>query len=137
MRLAQIQGIESASTGGLFYFIFRIILGKTKKIIVTFIATTLKTLLSVTKTNSRLSGHKFYAGNVYYLFLNILAHISPTNIQKVRQPKLPHRKTQTPSAATQNQINGIMVSDILPVGICAFTKFKSSMPKKGITSLYK
>ena len=27
-----------------------------------------------------------------------------------------------------------MVSDILPVGICAFTKFKSSMPKKGIIS---
>ena len=27
-----------------------------------------------------------------------------------------------------------MVSDILPVGICAFTKFKSSMLKKGIIS---
>ncbi len=57
-------------------------------------------------------------------------------IKKVRQPELPHRKTQTPIAATQNQINGIMVSDILPVGIGAFTKFKSSMPKKGYNIPY-
>jgi hypothetical protein len=52
----------------------------------------------------------------------------------MRQPKLTHRKTQTPIVATQNQI---MESDILPVGICAFTKLKSSMPKKGIIPPYK
>lgn len=47
------------------------------------------------------------------------------------------RKTPTPIAATQNQINGIMVSDILPVGIYAFTNFKSSMSKKGYNIPYK
>ena len=84
------------------FFAFKIKFGKTKQIVVTFIATTLKTLLSVTKTNSRLSRHKFYAGNIYYSFLNIFAHTSPVNIQKVRQPKSAHRKTQTPIVAKQS-----------------------------------
>ena len=62
---------------------------------------------------------------------------SPKNKNKKVHPnKRVHRKTQTPIVATQNQINGIMVSDILPVGICAFTKFKSSMPKKGYNIPY-
>ena len=113
------------------FFIFGIKFRKTKQIVVTFVATTLKALFSVAKTNSGFSGRKFYAGNIYYPFLNILTHIFPYQHIKRCATEATHRKTQTPIAATQNQINGIMVSDILPVGICAFTKFKSSMPKKG------
>ena len=58
-----------------FFIVFWIKFRKTNKIVVTFIATTFKTLLSVAKANGMLSWHKFYAGNVYYLFLIILAHI--------------------------------------------------------------
>ena len=50
--------------------------GKAKQITVTFVATTLKALLSVAKTNGRLSGRKLYTGNIYYTF-SILVHISP------------------------------------------------------------
>ena len=85
-----------------FFIVFWIKFRKTNKIVVTFIATTFKTLLSVAKANGRLSWHKFYAGNIVHFFWNILAHISPINIQKVRQPKLPHRKTQTPIVAKQS-----------------------------------
>ena len=85
-----------------FFFAFWLKFRKTKQRVVTFIATALKTLLSVAKTNGRLSGRKFYAGNIVHFFWNILAHISPIHIQKVRQPKLPHRKTQTPIVAKQS-----------------------------------
>ena len=103
----------------------------TKQIVVTFVATTLKSLLSVSKTNDGFSRRKLYSSNIYYPFWNILAHISPYQHIKRCATEATHRKTQTPIAATQNQINGITVSDILPVGICIFAKFKSSMSKKG------
>ena len=51
-----------------FFFVFQIKFGKTKQIVVALVATTLKALLSVAKTNSRLSGRKFYACNINYLF---------------------------------------------------------------------
>ena len=51
-----------------FVIVFWIKFRKTNKIVVTFIATTFKTLLSVAKANGRLSWHKFYAGNIYYFF---------------------------------------------------------------------
>ena len=61
---------------------------ETKQIVVAFVATTLKALFSVAKTNGRLSGYKFYTDNIYYPFLNILAHISPLSAyKKVRLPK--------------------------------------------------
>ena len=41
---------------------------KTKQKVVALVATTLKALLAVAKTNGRLSGREFYAGNVYYFF---------------------------------------------------------------------
>ena len=88
-----------------FFIEFRI----TKQIVVTFVATTLKALQSVPKTNGGVTGRKLYAGNIDFSFWNRFAHISPYQNKKVRQPKSAHRKTQTPIAATQNQINGIMV----------------------------
>ena len=51
--------------------------GETKQKVVAFVTTAFKALLSVAKTNGRLSGHKFYAGNIYYLFENILTHRFP------------------------------------------------------------
>ena len=58
---------------------------------------TLKTLLYVAKTNSRLSGRKFCACNIYYPFLNI-----PYQHIKKCAPKGTHRKNASPSnVATQ------------------------------------
>ncbi len=59
-----------------FFFVFRIKFGETKQIVVALVATTFKALLSVAKTNGRLSGQKFYAGNIYHSFLNDFYHIS-------------------------------------------------------------
>ncbi len=61
----------------IFFFVFWIKLGETKQIIVALVTTTFNALLSVAKTNGRLSGREFYADNIYYLFLNIFVHISP------------------------------------------------------------
>jgi len=49
--------------------------GETKQKIVALVTTTLKALLSVAKTNGRLSGCEFYAGNIHYLFRNIIVHV--------------------------------------------------------------
>ena len=108
----------------------------TKQIVVTFVATTFKALRPISTANGWFPGCKFYTGNIYYSFRNILAHISPCQNIKRCAAEATHRKTQTPIAATQNQINEIMVSDILPVGICIFAKFKSSMHKKGYNIPY-
>ena len=85
-----------------FFIVFWIKFRKTNKIVVTFIATTFKTLLSVAKANGRLSWHKFYAGNIYYFFLIILAHISPINTQKGAQPKPRTRKSTSPYCCETN-----------------------------------
>ena len=37
---------------------------KTKQKIIALVTTTLKTVLAITKTNGRVSGHKLYAGNI-------------------------------------------------------------------------
>ena len=69
----------------IFFFIFGVEFSKTNQIVVALVVTTLKALSAVAKTNGRLSGREFYAGNVYYLFLNILIHIfSYRHIKKVR-----------------------------------------------------
>ncbi len=52
----------------IFFFAFWIKLGETKQIIVALVTKTFNALLSVAKTNGRLSGREFYAGNIYYLF---------------------------------------------------------------------
>ncbi len=68
-----------------FFFVYQIKFGETDQIVVALVTTALKVLLSVAKTNGRLSGREFYAGNVYYSFLNILIHIfSYRHIKKVR-----------------------------------------------------
>ena len=75
---------------------------KTKQMVVTFVATALKALLSVAKTNGRLPGHKLYAGNIHYFLLNVLAHISPyQHIKKVRNRSHAPEKAQAPIAAKQ------------------------------------
>ena len=83
-----------------FFYAFFLKFGKTKQIIIALIATALKTLLSVAKTNGRHSGRKLYAGNVYYPFLN--THISPYRNIKRCATEATHRKTQTPSCRQTN-----------------------------------
>ena len=61
----------------IFFFAFWSKFGKAKQIVVALIATTLKALLSVAKTNGRVTRREFYAGNIDYFFWNTLAHISP------------------------------------------------------------
>ena len=58
----------------LIFLVFWIKLWKTKQIVVTFVTTTLKALLSVAKTNRGLSGREFCAGNIYHLFNNNFTH---------------------------------------------------------------
>ena len=98
MQLSNINFIFSNS----FFFAFLLKFGKTKQIVVTFVATTLKALLSVAKANGRLSGRKLYAGNIDYPFLDIFAHISPINIQKGAQPKPRTRKSTSPYCCETN-----------------------------------
>ena len=74
---------------------------KAKQIVIALITATLKPLLTVAKTSSRLTGHKFYTGNIYYSFLNILAHISPISIKKVRN-RSHAPKNATPSCRQTN-----------------------------------
>ena len=57
---------------------------ETKQKIVAFIATAYKALLTIAKTNQRLSGRKLYTGNVYYFFWNFLHHIPLSAYKKVR-----------------------------------------------------
>jgi len=64
------------------FIVFGIKFRKTNKIVVTFVATTFKALLSVAKANDRLSGRKLCVGNIDYPFLNIFAHISPITYKK-------------------------------------------------------
>ena len=72
---------------------FGIKFGETTQKVIALVATTFKALLSVTKTNGRLSGHKLYTGNICYPFLNILAHISPyQHIKKCGYRSKPHQK---------------------------------------------
>ena len=63
-----------------FIFALWIKFWSTKQQIITFIATTLKALLSVAKTNGRLARRKLYTCNIHHFFRNILFHISPISI---------------------------------------------------------
>ena len=70
---------------------------KTPQKVVALVTAALKALLSVTKTNIRLSRCEFCAGNVYYLFRNIIiAHIYPLSAYKKVRPKGTHRKNASP-----------------------------------------
>ena len=63
-----------------FFFNLNIKFGKTKQKVITLITTTLKTLLTVTRANGRVSRCKLNTDTVYDLFLNVLVHISPFSI---------------------------------------------------------
>ena len=54
--------------------------------------------------------------------LNKLTLIYPQN-KKVRHPKSPHRKTQTPIVATQTKLELRHQTITIFSGICDFTKF--------------
>ena len=86
------------SSVGIISFAFGIKFRETKQIVVALVATTFKALLSVTKTNSRLSGHKFYAGNIYYLSWNIIVHIYPLSLYK---KSAPHEGTHRKNASLE------------------------------------
>ena len=64
----------------IFFFNLNIKFGKTKQKVITLVATTLKTLLTVSQANGRSSRRKLNTGNIYDLFLTILVHISPISI---------------------------------------------------------
>ena len=86
-----------------FFFVYQIKFGKTKQKVITLVAATLKILLSVAKTNIRLSGRKFYAGNIYYLYwCIIILHISPYQHIKRCATEATHRKTRAPSCRQTN-----------------------------------
>ena len=104
----------------IFFCILVIEFREAKQIIVTFIATTFKAMLSVTKTNSRLSGHKFYAGNIYYSFLNILAHIFPINIQKRCATEATHPKKHKPLLLRNKPLTNRRIIHIRKDGTCTF-----------------
>ena len=101
----------------IFFFVFWIKFRKTKQTVVTLVATTLKSLFSIAKTNGRFSGREFYTNNINNLFWNILAHISPINIQKVRQPKSAHKNANSGRRQT-NHIQIGYITILLLHGIC-------------------
>ena len=100
-----------------------IIFGVTNQEVVALVATTLKALPSVSKANGRLAGRKLYAGNIYYLFFNILTHISSYQHKKRCATEAAHRKTQTPIVAKQISSNQKDIPYTITDGICVFTKF--------------
>ena len=63
--------------GSIFSFDLKIKFRKTKQKVITLVATTLKALFPVAKTNGAFSGCMLYAGNIDCPFRNILTHISP------------------------------------------------------------
>ena len=86
----------------LIFFVFYIKQGKTKSKIVTLIATTHKALLSIAKANGRLSGRKFYAGNIYHLFGKIFTHtFASSAYKKVRSKRNAPKKCIPLIVATQ------------------------------------
>ena len=71
----------------MFLLVCGIKFGKAKQKVVALVATTLKTLISIAKTNGRIAGRKCYAGNINYFLWNVLVHISPEVNKKGAQPK--------------------------------------------------
>jgi len=65
--------------------------------------------------------------------MNSILHIRLLSKQKVRQPELPHRKTQTPIAATQTKIElGYYHNHLVELALLPSSKM--IMAKKGIIS---
>ena len=81
----------------LILLLFWIKFGKTKQIVVALVTTTFNVLLAVAKTTGRFSGREFYAGNIYYPFGKIFAHIFTLSAYKKCAPKGTHRKNASPT----------------------------------------
>ena len=62
------SSIMNLTLSGIVCFLFGIKFRKTNQIVVALVAATFKTLLSVAKTNVRVSGRKFNSGNIDNLF---------------------------------------------------------------------
>ena len=101
--------------------LFRVLkFGKAKQIVVTFIATTFKALFSVAKTSIRLSGCKFYAGNIDYFLLNVLTHTSPyQHIKKVRNRSRAPKKHK-PLLLRNKPLTNRRIIHIHKDGTCTF-----------------
>ena len=69
-----------------FFFVVWIKFGETKQKVVALVATTLKALLSVSKTDGGLSGRDLYAGNIYDLSWNVIVHIYLLSAYKKVRP---------------------------------------------------
>ena len=109
----------------LFFFDFNIKFRKTIHEVITLVATTLKALLAVSKTNGRLSRREFYAGNVYYLFLNILIHIfSYRHIKKVRNRSHAPKKHK-PLLLRNKPLTNRRIIHIHKAGTCTFYQIHS------------
>ena len=88
-----------------FFFTLWSKFGETRQKAVALVTTTLKAPLSVAKAGGRPSGRKFYTGNIYYIFLNIFAHIFPRWHIKRCVTEATHRKTQARFVVTQTNRN--------------------------------
>ena len=97
--------------------------GKTKQKEIALITTALKALLSVAKTNGRLSRCKLNTGNVYNLFLNVLIHILPPSAKKVRN-RSHAPKNVAPIATTQIESQSCTKRQSIRSGAYIFAKKK-------------
>ena len=76
--------------------------GETTQKVIALIATTFKTLFSVAKTNGRLAGCEFYAGNIYHFFGNVFTHtFTSLAYKKVRSKRNAPKKCIPLIVATQ------------------------------------
>jgi ABC-type transport system involved in cytochrome c biogenesis permease component len=81
----------------IFFFVISISFGKTKQKVIALVATAIKIMLAVAKTNVRLSGREFYAGNIDNLFWNNHTQNLLTNKKCANRSQ--RTKTQTPIVA--------------------------------------
>ncbi len=102
------------------FLVFWIKFRKTKQIVVTFVATALKPLLSVAKTNVRLSGRKLYTGNIYYLLFKILTHKSPYQHTKRCATEATHPKKHKPLLLRNKPLTNRRIIHIHKDGTCTF-----------------
>jgi len=84
-----------------FFFVFFIEFGETKQEEIAFVATTLKALLSVAKTNGRFSGRQLDAGYIRFLFLNVHINVFSHLYIKKCANRSQRTKTQIPVVAKQ------------------------------------
>jgi hypothetical protein len=87
-----------------FFFVVWIKFGETKQKVVALVATTLKALLSVAKTDGGLSGRDLYAGNIYDLSWNIIVHIYLLSAYKKVRPKRNAPKKCIPSQLLSHEL---------------------------------